>query len=637
MCGITGFWDFKRSLTGKEMECLGDEMGQAIKSRGPDSSGVWSQEDIGLLFSHRRLAIQDLSPLGHQPMESPSGRFVIVYNGEVYNGPDLQKELSSKGYSFRGHSDTEVMLAAFEEWGLEESLRKFIGMFAFALWDKQEKKLFLVRDRLGIKPLYWGWQKGVLFFGSQIKSFYSHPAWTGTISKDALVSYFRFNYVPAPMSIYEDIEKLEPGHIVEISQDQSIQKKAYWSMEEMYKDGMERPYQGSFDEARDELEELLKDAIGKRMLSDVPLGAFLSGGVDSSTVAALMQAQSSRPIKTFSIGFNEAQFNEAQHAKQVAEHLGTEHHELYVTPKETQAVIPNLSEYYDEPFADSSQIPTYLVSQMAREHVTVALSGDGGDEFFAGYNRYLLGASVWKKVRYMPAFLRNSASKGLSIIPHSIWKKLEGLEGGRAVSNLSHKAQKLGDILGAENLGSYYEEAVSFWRLPEKLVVCGSESSKEFYPAIQSTPTMQLADSTTYLPDDILTKVDRASMAVSLEARVPLIDHRVVEFAWRLPLEMKIHQGKGKHILREVLYKYVPKELIERPKMGFGVPIDQWLRSDLKEWMMDLLSEDSLKQSGLINPEPILKRRDEHLSGKNNWCYSLWGVLMFQDWYRKLS
>ena len=636
MCGIAGFWDFKKTLSEKESEKISEKMNLAIKERGPDSSGIWHHE--GLTFSHRRLAIQDLSPQGHQPMHSPSKRFTMVYNGEVYNGSVLGQELSQKGYTFKGHSDTEVMLAAFEEWGLEQALSKFIGMFAFALWDQKQEKLYLVRDRLGIKPLYWGFSKGTLFFGSQPKSFKEHPHWEGKIDQKALTSFFQFGYVPAPQSIYEGIQKLEPGKIVEVGRDAQPVLSHYWRMEDSYK---AEAFQGSFEEAKEELHGLLKDAVKQRMLADVPLGAFLSGGVDSSAVVALMQSQSSKPIKTFSIGFHEALYNEAQHAKKVAEHLGTDHHELYVTPKEAQSVIPDLPQWYDEPFADSSQIPTYLVSKLARGHVTVSLSGDGGDEFFAGYTRYFVGEKLWRKVSALPYGLRCGLASVVRAFPSGFWDGLEPILPRGFPTHLADKATRFSELLTKRSLREYYKTLVSQWQNGADLVVGARAEDPALWSALEKDqkshiPTMQFLDSMTYLPDDILAKVDRASMAVSLEARVPLLDHRVVEYAWKLPLSMKVSGGQGKHILRSILYDYVPKNLIERPKMGFGVPIGEWMRGDLRDWAESLLSEEALKSSGLLNAAPITKRWEEHLKGKHNWQYSLWCVLMFQAWFKDL-
>ncbi len=640
MCGITGFWDIQNIYKKKEAEALGEKMAKAIEARGPDSSGIWVAE--GLVLAHRRLAIQDLSPHGHQPMHSPSKRFTTIYNGEIFNAPQIQQKLIEKGYTFKGHSDTEVMLAAFEEWGIQPSVQKFIGMFAIVLWDHKEKKLYLIRDRLGIKPLYYGWQKGVLFFGSQLKSFYPHPQWQGVISKNALVSFFRFGYVPTPMSIYEDIQKQEPGTILEIGQNGQIEKYKYWSMEEVYKTGKENPFSGSLKEATGHLDKLLKDAVKKRLLSDVPVGAFLSGGVDSSLVAALMQQQSTQPIKTFSIGFHENSYNEAHYAKEVARHLGTDHHELYITAKDAQAVIPYLSDWYDEPFADSSEIPTYLVSKLARDHVTVSLSGDGGDEFFAGYTRYFTGERLWESRENLPLLVRKGLSKVINHMPPSLWNTLEAiLPQTLCPTHLGDKARKYAGLLGERTLAGYYTTLVSYWDDPASLVAEGQDLLPAVWESLEGgdsyVSSMQFLDSVTYLPDDILTKVDRASMAVSLEARVPLLDHRVVEFAWQLPLEMKIHNGQGKRILRDVLYQYVPKKLIERPKMGFGVPVGDWIRGDLRDWAEDLLSISALNASGLLNPEPIRKRWAEHLSGKGDWQHSLWAVLMFQAWYKNIS
>jgi len=641
MCGLTGFWDLKTSFKEQEGLDLAKKMADRIQSRGPDSFGSWMDPKAGILFAHRRLAIQDLSPEGHQPMHSPSKRFTTIYNGEIYNGPDIQKELIKKGYTFRGHSDTEVMLAAFEEWGIEASVKKFIGMFAIVLWDHKEKKVILIRDRLGIKPVYWGWQGDVLFFGSQLKSFYPHPSWKSVMDRQAVTAFFRFAYVPAPLSIYEGFQKQRPGTIVEIFNDKSFKETVFWSLEDVRDQGKNNQFMGSFEDATDALETLLKDAVKKRMLADVPLGAFLSGGIDSSTVVALMQAQSAQKIKTFSIGFQEDRYNEAVYAKEVANHLGTNHHELYVTTKDAQSVIPHLSDWYDEPFADSSQIPTYLVSKLARQFVAISLSGDGGDELFAGYTRYFIGSQFWNTSQKLPTFMKQSIEKGLKLLPENFWNSLQYImPKGTLPSHLGKKILKARELLKATSLEGYYKILVSQWENPLSVVKEGQEFFAPCWDALNnkdlsSVEIMQYLDTLTYLPDDILAKVDRASMAVGLEARVPLIDHRVVEFSWRLPLDMKVHQGKGKRILREVLKRHVPDHLFERPKGGFGMPIGDWIKGDLREWAESLLSKDAIESSGFINSGPVLEKWKHHLSGKQNWQHALWLVLIFQDWVKK--
>tara|TARA_R110002050_G_scaffold300734_1_gene472047 strand:- start:1903 stop:3831 length:1929 start_codon:yes stop_codon:yes gene_type:complete len=639
MCGFTGFIDFKREYKASQLDKITQKMAAEIDYRGPDDWGVWSDESCGISLGHRRLSIQDLSPLGHQPMQSVSGRYWMVYNGEVYNAPDIRQELEGKGYQFKGSSDTEVMLTAFDVWGVKKSVQKFIGMWGFALWDRQDKALILCRDRLGIKPVYWGINKHTLFFGSSLKSFRSHPQWATELDKDALSSYFRFSYVPAPYSIYQGVKKQKPGTIITIKSQCNIQEEEYWSMQDVYDKGQAAPLEISDKDAIDQLEVILKDAVDKRMLADVPLGAFLSGGYDSSLVVALMQSQSQNPVKTFSIGFNEADYNEAQHAKKVAAHLKTDHHELYVSPEQAQSVIPDLPKYYDEPFADSSQIPTYLVSKLARQHVTVSLSGDGGDEFFAGYNRYSLGMDVWRKLRKIPGFMHNPLSLAFDKMPSTVWESLAQLiPASKRPKNISSKIQKLSEVLKMDSGIDFYKSLVSQWIHPDVLVQGGHEKDLDIWnlkpQGSNFTSHMQLLDSLTYLPDDILTKVDRASMAVSLEARVPLLDHRVAEYAWQLPHNMKVRDGKSKWILRELLYRYIPKEMMDRPKMGFGVPIDSWLRGDLRDWAEDLLSEKSLNKTGVLNPDPIREKWIQHTKHHKNWHYSLWPVLMFVAWHR---
>jgi len=640
MCGLTGFWNFKHTDSKETLLGLAEAMALEIEKRGPDSYGGWADENVGLSIGHRRLAIIDLSIAGHQPMISRSGRSLIAYNGEIFNAPELRAELISKGCQFRGHSDTEVILEACEYWGVAAACQRLIGMFAFVFWDREKKILFLVRDRVGIKPLYWGMNQGILFFGSQPKSFRKHPAWKPEIDKDALTAYFRFNYVPTPLSIFKGIQKLTPGTVLSIDASGKTDETRFWDLLDVAKRSINKTSK-SENELIQELDDLLRDAVKRRMVADVPLGAFLSGGIDSSTVVALMQAQSDSPIKSFSIGFSEEGYDEAKHAALVAKHLKTEHHELYLQAKDAQSIIPDIPNWFDEPFADVSQIPTFLVSRMAREHVVVSLSGDGGDELFAGYNRYLLGNSLWQRIKLMPYWLRKIGASSIRALQPQRWDQMSGLLPARFRPRLmGDKAYKLADLMMLPSNQDFYRSLVSHWDKPEQVVLGGMEGKT--YPWVgcdiafkDFIEEMQYLDTLTYLPDDILTKVDRASMAVSLEARVPLLDHRVIEFAWSLPSQMKIRDNQGKWLLRKVLDRYVPRELIDRPKMGFGVPIDQWLRGPLREWAEDLLSYNRLKNDGLLNPEIIRQRWSEHLSNQRNWQYSLWGVLMFQAWYAK--
>lgn len=639
MCGIAGLWSAD-GIGAESLHALARQMAETLSHRGPDGSGVWVDATSGLALGHRRLSVIDLSEAGHQPMLSPSGRYVISYNGEVYNFGDLRRELEALDYGFRGHSDTEVMLAAFEAWGVEPAVRRFVGMFAIALWDRQSHELKLIRDRLGIKPLYYGWCGKTFLFGSELKALRAYPGFNAEVDRDALCLYLRHNYIPAPYTIYKSIYKLLPGHILTVPKattgESGIRDCAYWSIRHVAEAGMHSRL-SSDGEALEILEITLRQAVGSRMISDVPLGAFLSGGVDSSTVVALMQAQSSRPVKTFSIGFEESKYSEAVHARRVAEHLGTDHTELYVTPTDAMAVIPMLPGMYDEPFADSSQIPTYLVSKLARSAVTVSLSGDGGDELFAGYDRYFRTLDVWRKIGWAPAAGRRALGALLERGPDGMLKVASRLARGGTIS--SDRLRKLGGMLSSNSPQSLYREFLSHWRRPAEVVIGGEEpdyflgrdGNWEISPEIEEN--MCFADLNSYLPDDILTKVDRASMAVSLEARVPLLDHRMVELAWRVPMEMKIRNGQSKWLLRQLLYKYVPPELIERPKMGFGVPIDEWLRGPLRDWAESLLSKDRLKREGFFNPEPIRAKWREHLSGARRWHYYLWDVLMFQAWW----
>jgi len=619
MCGITGFWSFSNQLAGLAFDRIVQEMADQLTSRGPDSSGVWWEKEAQLAFGHRRLTIVDLSETGHQPMISSLGRFVITYNGEVYNAPELRKDLQEKGYHFYGTSDTEVIVTACEAYGVEKAAQLLIGMFAFALWDAQEKKLYLIRDRLGIKPLYWGIHNQTLFFASQLKSFRPHPLWQPGINQAALLTYFQFGYVVGSPSIYKDIERLRPGCMAIIEGKDSITIKPYWNLEEVVQRVKSQQFSFSSSQWVEQLDALLKDAVKYCMVSDVPVGAFLSGGIDSSLVVALMQAQSSNLVKTFSIGFEEAHYNEAKYAAAIASHLGTQHHELYLNPQEALEIIPTIPQWCDEPFADSSQIPTFLVSRLAHRHLKVCLSGDGGDELFAGYNRYFQANQLWDRLSLLPVFLRKMTAKGIQCFPF-----------------MGDTAYKFASLLECSNQHLFYFNFNSLWDDPESLVVeRGLEKQDRSIPFPHSQMSfiedMQYIDTLTYLPDDILAKVDYASMAVSLESRVPLLDHRVVEFAWSIPLDLKIKHPQGKWILREVLKRYIPEPLFERPKMGFGVPIDQWLRGPLRDWAEELLSPTSLKNSGL-NIQPIQKRWTEHISGIKNWHYSLWSVLMFQAW-----
>jgi asparagine synthase (glutamine-hydrolysing) len=650
MCGFAGFFTPLSNASDERLNVSATHMANALLHRGPDDCGIWVDSEVGIALGHRRLSIVDLSPQGHQPMLSACGRFVIAFNGEIYNHEIIRRELDTLHAcpSWRGHSDTEVMLAAIAHWGVVEAIKRSIGMFALALWDRKERVLHLIRDRLGEKPLYYGWMGDVFLFGSELKALRAHPAWGGEINRDALAALMRHNYIPAPYSIYKGIFKLLPGTILSLSFDGAAKNRfctpmPYWSVEEVAESGVANPFSGTEEDAIEHLDGLLRQSVRQQMVADVPLGAFLSGGVDSSAVVALMQAQSDRPVKTFTIGFHEAGYNEAEHAKAVAQHLGTEHTELYVTPEQAMAVIPRLPTLYDEPFADSSQIPTFLVSQLARQHVTVSLSGDGGDELFGGYNRYFWGRDIWKRIGWMPSEMRVLIGKMLKGVSPQRWDDIFARLGPLLPSKLRQripgdKLHKLAEILGARQPEEMYQGLVSHWKDPDALVIDGHEpptvltDRSQWADLEDFSHRMMYLDTMTYLPDDILAKVDRASMGVSLESRVPLLDHRVVEFAWRLPLSMKIRNGQGKWILRQVLYKYVPKELIERPKMGFGVPIDSWLRGPLREWAEDLLDEGRLRREGYFHPEPIRVKWLEHLSGKRNWQYHLWDVLMFQAW-----
>jgi asparagine synthase (glutamine-hydrolysing) len=640
MCGIAGMM-FHR---GPELGRTVLRMAERIRYRGPDDVGEWCEVDCGLALGHVRLSILDLSPAGHQPMESASGRYVIIFNGEIYNHLELREHLPD--LPWHGHSDTETLLAAFETWGVEKALQALVGMFALALWDRVERRLILARDRIGEKPLYYGWSNETFLFASELKALEAYPGWRSEIDRGALALFMRYAYVPLPYSIYTGIRKLLPGTYVTIPSQCQVryfpEPKAYWSAAAVAGQAPRCDWTDSM--ATDELNRLLSDAVKRQMIADVPLGAFLSGGVDSSTVVALMQAHSSRPVKTFSIGFREDDYNEAPGAKAVAGHLGTDHTEFYVSPADALAVIPLLPSMYDEPFGDSSAIPTHLVARLAKQQVTVALSGDGGDELFGGYNRYSWGSSIWHRIGRVPASLRGITARALTVLSPRQWDRIgrmlrAGLPASLHVSTFGEKVHKLASVLDSDSQTELYRRLVSLQRETVSLVIGARE--KPIWADAQAqhlgqqdfSEHMMFHDVVGYLTDDILIKVDRAAMATSLETRMPLLDHRVVEFAWSLPLSMKIRaDSQGKWLLRQVLYRYVPKHPVERPKMGFGIPLDSWLRGSLRDWAEELLDESRLRHDGYFEPVPIRAKWQEHLSGRRNWQYWLWNVLMFQMW-----
>lgn len=641
MCGICGFFDPSSNYSNESMLHIIRDMSRRIAHRGPDEEGSWCAPEHGLAFGHRRLSILDLTPTGHQPMESFCGRYSIVLNGEIYSFQEIRRDLERQGVPFRGSSDTEVVLAAISVWGVHKALERFVGMFAFALWDKRDHTLTLARDRMGEKPLYYGLMGSTFLFASELKALKAHPSWNEGIDRGALSLFIRHNYIPSPYSIYEGVFKLPPATVLTLGVEDLFRSRTlptpqeYWSLHSVMNEGITDHFTEDEDEVALRLEELLLTSVKRQMVSDVPLGAFLSGGIDSSTVVAMMQSQSDRRIKTFSIGFLEKNYNEAEHSKAVANHLGTDHTEMYVSHEEAMAVIPKLPALYDEPFADSSQIPTYLVSQLARQHVTVSLSGDAGDELFAGYGRYMVANARWKKFRRIPMFLRKCIGYPLSRVSLERWESiLSPLLSERSAI----KAHKLFGILNNGTPEHFYRTSVSQWDAPATLVIGGEEPLSELTDAknvldgADLIRRMQYLDMLSYLPDDILVKVDRAAMGVSLETRVPFLDHRIVEFAARLPLKMKVEGKTGKKILRKVLYKYVPKELVERPKMGFGVPIADWLRGPLLEWANDLISPGGMRRDNYLRSESVQRKWRGHLSGKADWSGLLWSILMFQAW-----
>ena len=619
-------------------------MADALRHRGPDDSGVWTDPSAGVALAHRRLAILDISSAGSQPMQSACGRYVTVYNGEIYNHLTLRQQLESEGRAplWRGTADTETLLAAVAAWGLDRALRQCVGMFALALWDRRERVLHLARDRMGEKPLYYGFGSTGFAFASELKALRRLPDFATSIDRDSLKLYMQLGYVPAPRTIYQDVQKLPPGTYITIplaSVGRLPEPIPFWSVLEAARAGLANPIE-SETEAVEALDSELRMAVSGQMLADVPLGAFLSGGVDSSTIVALMQAQSTRPVETFTVGFDEAGYDEAPYAAAVARYLGTSHHEMRVSAADALDVVSRLPDLYDEPFADSSQIPTFLLCAATRRTVTVALSGDGGDELFGGYNRYLRGEQIWRKLRWLPRPVQAAAASAILAIPSHRWNQLAGLVPG-GVSRLGEKAHKVGESMkGLESLEQLFQRVSEIWP-SDSGVVLGARSVPAFQdetPKIglgDAQRRMMLWDSVTYLPDDILTKVDRAAMGVSLETRVPFLDHRVVELSWRLPLHMKIRNGHGKWLLRQVLYKHVPRALIERPKAGFAIPLGEWLRGPLREWAEEHLDEPRLRQEAYLNATAVRKRWDEHLKGRRDWSSSLWTVLMFQTWLKR--
>jgi len=655
MCGIAGII----SSMGIDEQSVA-RMIRPISHRGPDDEGIWIDPDARIGLGHRRLSIVDLSPAGRQPMHSADGRFVLTFNGEIYNHPELRKALEDEGAvpegGWRGHSDTEVFLQAIVTWGLEETLRQSAGMFAFGLWDRRERTLSLVRDRFGEKPLYYGWAGKDFLFGSELKALRSHPQFEAAIDRRALRLFAARTYIPAPLSIYRRVFKLPPGCILTITPQAARQPlseppeegkagqlllERYWSYRDVVRRGLDDPM-GDENEVLGELERVLARAIQGQSMADVPVGAFLSGGIDSSTICALYQKYSSIPVRTFSIGFEETGFNEAEDAKRVAEHLGTVHHERYVTVSETRDVIPLLPAMYDEPFADSSQIPTHLVSRFAREQVTVALTGDGGDELFAGYNRHFAAPQLWDQLQRVPQAVRAMTGAPLSLVPSQVWSSLAAVVPGKRTPHFGSKIQKaLRLAASARTFDEIYCSFLDEWSHEPHAVIGGDGAGMDFDldvgMAAPDAVRMMYCDAVTYLPDDILAKVDRASMAISLETRVPFLDHRVAELAARIPIDLKVRDGRGKHILRKLLNSLVPRKLVERPKAGFGIPVGEWIKGSLRPWAEDLLDPASMRAEGWFDPAVVQRRWADHLSGRRDSTPALWSILMFQSWLRDQS
>lgn len=643
MCGIAGFYRITGGADRREMDKQSRKMAQTLHHRGPDDSGIWQDPDMPLVLAHRRLSIIDLSAEGHQPMSSATGRYVIIYNGEIYNFLDLRRQLEAQGFTFRGRSDTEVMLAAFECWGVNQGLQKLSGMFAFVLWDRERRQLHMIRDRMGKKPLYVGWAKDALLFASELKAFHAYPVFSPQISRKALTLFMRYGCVPAPYTIYEDVWQVLPGcrmtlpaEKMSAGEDLSEKIEPYWHHPRIVEEARQRAMPYSDDEAIAGFEERLQKAVRRRMISDVPLGAFLSGGIDSSTVAALMQAQSDQKVQTFSIGFEEQGFDEAAYAKKVAAHLGTDHHEHYLSAQDAQDIIPGLATIYDEPFADSSQIPTYLVSKFAREQVTVALSGDGGDELLGGYVRHSAAPEIWKKCGFLPRPVRAAIARALRMLPPDAWNRL-----CPSHPQFGEKIYKAAEIMPLSGPEEIYQKLVSVWDDPAKLVINGEEPAipltrEDWQPrGLSFAARMMYGDTLSYLPNDVLTKVDRAAMAVSLEVRAPLLDKDLCEYVWGLPQDMKIRGGKGKWMLRQILARYVPEDLFERPKQGFAVPTGEWIKGPLKEWAGDMLSPDRLVREGYLEHEKVQHAWQDHLNGGGRHSDRLWTVLMFESWLER--
>jgi asparagine synthase (glutamine-hydrolysing) len=637
MCGISGFWQ-PVGANEAALDAAARVMGAAIRHRGPDADGTFCRADQGLALVHRRLAILDLSPAGEQPMRSASGRYLIVFNGEIYNHLALRAQLSHQ--QWRGHSDTETLLAAIDQWGIETALQHAVGMFALALWDEHEHALWLARDRLGEKPLYFGWCGATLLFGSELGALAAHPHFDAAVDPNALALLMRHNYIPAPYSVYRDIGKLPPGTTLKVRShdDRSARPRVYWSPSKVADAAAANRFTGSDDEAVDRLESLLGEAVALQSVADVPLGAFLSGGIDSSTVVALMQRHSPGRVRTYSIGFDDPAFDESAHAAAVARHLGTDHTEWIVTAADALAVVDRLPSMFSEPFSDSSQIPTYLVAQMARQHVTVALSGDAGDELFGGYTRYGVTQRLWARLGRAGKGPRRVLARMLEAVPLESWDRLAAVVPGVAYRKAGQQAHRLAEMLAAADGEDFYRLMVSHESHPERIVRGSAEPAtlltrRDAWPTLDSlVERMMYLDAVTYLPDDILAKVDRTAMAVSLETRVPMLDHRVVEFAWSLPLHLKCRHGHGKWLLRQLLFRYVPRELVERPKAGFAVPLANWLRGPLRDWAAALLDERLLREQGYFEPATVRLLWEQHLQGQRDWQYRLWNILMFQAW-----